>query len=157
MESEPGQGASFTVYLPIEKSSPAQTVERPVEPPRASATATVLLVEDEQAVRQLVRIILERAGYSVAEAANADEAETLFTAMGGTDLLLTDVVMPGRSGFELFDRLHATRPSLRVLFISGYTDYAMVDATIVAGDLAFLEKPFSAEGLIAKVRGVLAH
>jgi PAS domain S-box-containing protein len=157
VESEPGQGASFTVYLPIEKSSPAQTVERPVEPPRARTTATVLLVEDEQAVRQLVRIILERAGYSVAEAANADEAETLFTAMGGTDLLLTDVVMPGRSGFELFDRLQARRPSLRVLFISGYTDYAMVDATIVAGDLAFLEKPFSAEGLIAKVRGVLAH
>jgi DNA-binding NtrC family response regulator len=73
------------------------------------------------------------------------------------DLLLTDVVMPGRSGFELFNRLQAQLPSLRVLFISGYTDYAMFDATIVERDLAFLEKPFSAEGLVAKVREVLAR
>jgi signal transduction histidine kinase len=156
VESEPGRGSSFTVYLPTEKG-PAQSVERPVEPQRASGTATVLLVEDEQAVRELVRIILQRAGYSVVEAANADEAETLFAAMGSADLLLTDVVMPGRSGFELFNRLHAKLPSLRVLFISGYTDYAMFDATIVEGELAFLEKPFSAEGLIAKVREALGH
>ena len=147
---------SYTVYLPIEKGRPAQAVERAADPQRASGGATVLLVEDERAVRELVRIILERAGYSVAEAANADDAETLFSAMEGADLLLTDVVMPGRSGFELFNRLHARRPSLRVLFISGYTGYAMFDATIVAGNLAFLEKPFSAEGLIAKVREVLA-
>ena len=91
------------------------------------------------------------------EAANAEEAETLFAAMGRLDLLSTDVVMPGRSGFELFNRLHAKLPSLRVLFISGYTDYAMFDATIVERDLAFLEKPFSAEGLVAKVREVLSH
>jgi signal transduction histidine kinase len=156
VDSEPGKGASFTVYLPTEKS-PAQPVERPIEPQRASGTATVLLVEDEQAVRELVRIILERAGYSVIEAANADEAETLSAAMRSFDLLLTDVVMPGRSGFELFNRLQAQLPSLRVLFISGYTDYAMFDATIVERDLAFLEKPFSAEGLVAKVREVLAH
>jgi PAS domain S-box-containing protein len=156
VESEPGKGSSFTVYLPTGKG-PAQPVERTVEPQRASGTETVLLVEDEQAVRELVRIILERAGYSVVEAANADEAERLFSSMGTADLLLTDVVMPGRSGFELFNRLHAKRPSLRVLFISGYTDYAMFDATIVDGDLAFLEKPFSAEGLIAKVHEVLGH
>jgi two-component system cell cycle sensor histidine kinase/response regulator CckA len=151
---EPGEGSSFTVYLPTEKG-PALTAERPVEPQRASGTATVLLVEDEQAVRELVRIILQRAGYSVVEAPNADEAETRFAAMGTADLLLTDVVMPGRSGFELFNRLHAKLPSLRVLFISGYTGSAMFDATIVEGELAFLEKPFSAEGLIAKVREVL--
>jgi signal transduction histidine kinase len=156
VESELGQGSSFTVYLPTEKG-PAHPVERPAEPQRGTGTASVLLVEDEQSVRELVRIILQRGGYSVMEAANADEAETLFTAMGGADLLLTDVVMPGRSGFELFNRLHGQHPSLRVLFISGYTDYAMFDATIVEGDLAFLEKPFSAEGLVAKVREVLSH
>jgi PAS domain S-box-containing protein len=156
VESEPGRGSSFTVYLPTEKG-PAHAVDRPLEPQRATATATVLLVEDEQAVRELVRIILERAGYSVVEAANADEAETLFAAMRSIDLLLTDVVMPGVSGFELFNRLHTQLPSLRVLFISGYTDYAMFDATIVERDLAFLEKPFSAEGLVAKVREVLGH
>jgi len=156
VESEPGRGSSFTVYLPAEKG-PAHSPDRPVEPQRATGSATVLLVEDEQAVRDLVRIILERAGYSVVEAANADEAETLFEAMGPLDLLVTDVVMPGRSGFELFKRLHARLPSLRVLFISGYTDYAMFDATIVERDLALLEKPFSAEGLVAKVREVLSH
>jgi signal transduction histidine kinase len=156
VESEPGRGSSFTVYLPTEKGA-AQPVERAAETQRASGTATVLLVEDEQSVRELVRIILERAGYSVIEAANPDEAETLFAAMRSIDLLVTDVVMPGRSGFELFNQLHAQMPSLRVLFISGYTDYAMFDATIVERDLAFLEKPFSAEGLVAKVREVLSH
>lgn len=107
-------------------------------------------------MRELVRIILERSGYSVIEAANAEEAETLFAAMGALDLLVTDVVMPGRSGFELFHRLQDKLPTLRVLFISGYTDYAMFDETIVERDLAFLEKPFSAEGLVSKVRDVLA-
>jgi PAS domain S-box-containing protein len=156
VESEPGRGSSFTVYLPADKS-PAHATERPVEPQPEAGTATVLLVEDEQAVRELVRIILERAGYSVVEAANADEAETLFEAMRSVDLLLTDVVMPGRSGFELFNRLHAKLPSLRVLFISGYTDYAMFDSAIVDRDLAFLEKPFSAEGLVTRVREVLGR
>jgi len=156
VESEQGRGASFTVYLPKEKGV-APPVERQLEPQRASGTATVLLVEDEQAVRELVRIILTRAGYSVIEAANPDEAETLFGAMESVDLLVTDVVMPGRSGFELFKRLHAKLPSLRVLFISGYTDYASFDSTIVDRDLAFLEKPFSAEGLIAKVREALSQ
>ena len=156
VESELGTGSSFTVYLPSEKG-PAHTSQRSAEPQRATGTATVLLVEDEQAVRELVRMILERAGYSVIEAANGDEAETLFAAIEAADLLVTDVVMPGQSGFELFNRLHTKRPSLRVLFISGYTDYAMFDNTIVEGELAFLEKPFSAEGLIAKVREVLGR
>jgi PAS domain S-box-containing protein len=155
VESEPGHGAAFTVYLPAE-TGPAHVPDRPPESHRASGAATVLLVEDEQAVRELVRIILERAGHTVVEAANAEEGETLFEAMGAVDLLVSDVVLPGRSGFELFHRLHAKLPELRVLFISGYTDYAMFDETIVERDLAFLEKPFSAEGLVAKVRDVLA-
>ena len=155
VESEPGEGAAFTVYLPAD-SSAVHVAERPPDSSRADRSATVLLVEDEQAVRELVRIILERSGYSVIEAANAEEAETLFAAMGALDLLVTDVVMPGRSGFELFHRLQAKLPALRVLFISGYTDYAMFDETIVERDLAFLEKPFSAEGLVSKVRDVLA-
>jgi PAS domain S-box-containing protein len=156
VDSELGRGAVFTVYLPCE-TGPAQPVARHVEPHRVHGSASVLLVEDEQAVRELVRIILERSGYTVVEAANAEEAETLFDAMRGLDLLVTDVVMPGRSGFELFHRLHEKQPSLRVLFISGYTDYAMFDAAIVERDLAFLEKPFSAEGLVAKVRDVLSQ
>ena len=156
VESELGQGSSFTVYLPAD-TSPAHAHERPPEPQRSSGAATILLVEDEQAVRELVRIILERAGHSVVEAANAEEGETLFEAMDAVDLLVSDVVLPGRSGFELFHRLHAKRPALRVLFMSGYTDYAMHDETIVERDLPFLEKPFSAEGLVTKIREVLSY
>jgi signal transduction histidine kinase len=156
VESEFGRGSSFTVYLPRE-SEPAHVPDRRIEPQRASGSALVLLVEDEQAVRELVRVILERAGYAVIEAGNAEEAETLFDAMPSVDLLITDVVMPGRSGFELFHRLLEKLPSLRVLFISGYTDYAKIDRPIVDRDLAFLEKPFSAEALLTKVRDVLSH
>jgi two-component system cell cycle sensor histidine kinase/response regulator CckA len=156
VESEPEHGSAFTVYLPGE-TSPVLVTDRHVDPQRASGSASVLLVEDEQAVRELVRIILERAGYAVVEAANPQEAETLFDTMASVDLLLTDVVMPGRSGFDLFHRLLQKQPSLRVLFISGYTDYAMFDSTVVEPDLAFLEKPFSAEGLVRKVQEVLSQ
>ena len=156
VESEPDYGSAFTVYLPSE-TSPVPVTERHAEPQRVPGSASVLLVEDEQAVRELVRIILERAGYAVVEAANPDVAETLFDAMKSVDLLLTDVVMPGRSGFDLFHRLLEKQPSLRVLFISGYTDYAMFDSASVERDLAFLEKPFSAEGLVAKVQEVLSR
>jgi len=156
VESEPGKGSQFTVYLPAEQRA-AHPVEQSGESQRATRTATVLLVEDESAVRDLVRIILEREGYSVVESTNADEAEARFSTMSSLDLLLTDVVMPGRSGFELFKRLQAKLPSLRVLFISGCTDYAAFDTATVGRDLAFLEKPFSSEGLIAKVREVLGH
>jgi two-component system, cell cycle sensor histidine kinase and response regulator CckA len=156
VESEPEHGSAFTVYLPDE-TSPVLVTDRHVDSQRASGSASVLLVEDEQAVRELVRIILERAGYAVVDAANPEEAETLFDAMASVDLLLTDVVMPGRSGFDLFHRLLQKQPSLRVLFISGYTDYAMFDSTVVEPDLAFLEKPFSAEGLVRKVQEVLSQ
>jgi DNA-binding NtrC family response regulator len=117
----------------------------------------VLLVEDEQAVRELVRTILERAGYRVIEAAVPGDAVALFDAIESVDLLLTDVVMPGMSGFDLFHLLVERRPSLRVLFISGYTDYALFDPTIADRGAAFLEKPFSAEALLAKLKEVLGH
>ena len=154
VESEPGRGATFRVYLPSEAGA-VHAVDRPVETQRAGGTASVLLVEDEQPVRELVRMILERAGFTVTEASNPDEAEAMVATMTSIDLLLTDVVMPGRTGFDLFRTLVATTPSLRVLFISGYTDYAMFDPAISEHGAAFLEKPFSAEALVAKVRDVL--
>jgi DNA-binding NtrC family response regulator len=117
----------------------------------------VLLVEDEQAVRELVRIILERAGHRVVEAATPEDAITRFNSMELVDLLVTDVVMPVMSGFDLFHTLVERLPSLRVLFISGYTDYALFEPTIADKGAAFLEKPFSAEALIGKVREVLSH
>jgi two-component system, cell cycle sensor histidine kinase and response regulator CckA len=155
VESEFGRGSTFTVYLPRENEA-TQAVERPVDAPVASSRRTVLLVEDEQAVRELVRIILERAGHHVVEAADPEAAIVQFNKMESVDLLLTDVVMPAMTGFDLFHELVARRPSLRVLFISGYTDYALFEPTIADKGAAFLEKPFSAEALIGKVREVLS-
>jgi PAS domain S-box-containing protein len=156
VESEPGHGAKFTVYFPREQEA-AQSPARAVDQPPATAPRTVLLVEDEQAVRELVRIILERAGHSVVEAATPEDAITRFGSMESVDLLVTDVVMPVMSGFDLFRTLVERLPSLRVLFISGYTDYALFEPTIADKGAAFLEKPFSAEALIGKVREVLSH
>jgi CheY-like chemotaxis protein len=155
VESELGRGSRFTVYLPREQQT-VRPAERTVDTPAATNSQTVLLVEDEQAVRELVRIILERAGHRVVEAATPETAITHFDALQSVDLLLTDVVMPAMSGFDLFHTLVERQPSLRVLFISGYTDYALFEPTIADKGAAFLEKPFSAEALISKVREVLS-
>lgn len=120
-------------------------------------SSRVLLVEDEQAIRELVRIILERAGHRVFEAATPEEAIERFDAIDSIDLLLTDVVMPAMSGFDLFHVLLERQPSLRVLFISGFIDYATFEPTIADKGAAFLEKPFSADALMRKVREVLGH
>jgi PAS domain S-box-containing protein len=156
VESEPGRGSTFRVYLPSEATI-APPIERPVDARRAGAAPSVLLVEDEPAVRELVRMMLERAGFAITEAANPEQAEAVFASMSHVDLLLTDVVMPGRTGFELFRALVARTPSLRVLFMSGYTDYAMFDRVISEHGAAFIEKPFSADALVTKVRDVLSQ
>jgi signal transduction histidine kinase/CheY-like chemotaxis protein len=156
VESEAGQGSEFIVYLPREEEV-AQPEGRAVESAVSTSSWSVLLVEDEQAVRELVRIILERAGHRVIEAATPEEAIERFNTLESVDLLLTDVVMPAMSGFDLFHALVERQPSLRVLFISGYTDYATFEPTIAHKGGAFLEKPFSAEALIGKVREVLGH
>ena len=156
VESKVGVGSTFVVYLPREQES-AQSAGRALESTVATSSQTVLLVEDEQAVRELVRIILERAGHRVVEAATPEEALEHFNAMESVDLLLTDVVMPAMSGFDLFHTLVERQPSLRVLFISGYTDYATFGPTIADKGAAFLEKPFSAEALMGKVREVLGQ
>ena len=151
VESEPGRGSTFTVYFPRlhEMSLPP---ERPIDSPADATSLNVLLVEDDQAVRELVRMMLERAGHRVVEAASAEEGITQLDAMSPVDLVVTDVVMPGMSGFDLFQSIVERRPSLRVLFISGYTDYAPFDETIARKRVAFLEKPFSARGLTDKIR-----
>jgi signal transduction histidine kinase/CheY-like chemotaxis protein len=156
VESEADQGSTFTVYLPREQEV-APSAGRAIESTVATSSWKVLLVEDEQAVRELVRIILERAGHRVFEAATPEEALQRFNVIESVDLLLTDVVMPAMSGFDLFHELVERQPSLRVLFISGYTDYATFEPTIADKGAAFLEKPFSAEALIGKVREVLGH
>jgi two-component system cell cycle sensor histidine kinase/response regulator CckA len=155
VDSEPEHGATFKVYLP-RYDHPAPSLEVPIDAAAAKGgTETILLVEDEATVRLLARIILQRAGYTVVDAASPADAELLWASIAPVDLLLTDVVMPGRSGPDLFRRLSAGRPDLPVLFMSGIADWDLFDRAGVARPAAFLEKPFSAGALLAQVRQVL--
>jgi CheY-like chemotaxis protein len=127
----------------------------PVDPPSATSPQIVLLVDDDQRVRELVRVMLERAGYRVVEAESGEEAINQFSTMESVDLLVSDLQMPGMSGLELFDRLVERRPSLRVLFISGAASPSEL-AAIARKKAVLLEKPFSAQSLANKVREVLS-
>jgi two-component system cell cycle sensor histidine kinase/response regulator CckA len=153
--SELGRGTTFRIYLP--KSEAGAAVPKPAA--RASVprggTETILLAEDEEAVRDLVRTILEQRGYTVLEAADGHEAIGICEDYRGEiHLLVSDVVMPLMSGPELAARLLRLRPSLRTLFLSGYTDEAVNAHGVIAG-ANFLQKPFKPVDLAARVRDVL--
>jgi PAS domain S-box-containing protein len=157
--SEPGQGTTMRVYLP-RVDEPADPIEHPIEatPTALRGTETILLVEDEAPVRSITRQLLQRNGYTVLEASDGQMALALVDgANHGThvDLLLTDVIMPGMSGRELAAQLMTRRPALRVLFMSGYTDDAVVRHGMLEPGLAYLEKPFRPPTLLRKVREVL--
>ncbi len=155
--SEVGKGTTFRVYLPrsSEAAAPAPAVAPEAAPSRG--VESVLLIEDNDELRGATRGLLEVLGYQVFAAANGAESLDLFDRLGGrVDLVVCDVVMPGMSGPEVVERLRARKPDLRALFMSGYTDNVVVRHGILEGELEFLEKPFSAERLAAKVREVLA-
>ncbi|HET6977464.1 MAG TPA: PAS domain S-box protein [Pyrinomonadaceae bacterium] len=155
--SEPDLGTVFKVYLPRIDDAAISTIESAsleTNVPRGSET--ILLVEDEDVVRGLTRKILMQAGYHVLDAKGGEEALRLCGAHAGPiDLLLTDVVMPEISGKEIADRLLALRPRIRVLFMSGYTDEAIVQHGVLDANVKFLQKPFTWVGLTRKVREVL--
>jgi PAS domain S-box-containing protein len=153
--SEPGAGTTFKIYMPrVDRE--AGKVE--TEPPRTSTARgdeTVLLVEDEEAVRVLARRILKESGYKVLEAREPSEAlEVCECYADPIHLLVTDVVMPEASGRELAEQLSALRPGVRVLYISGYTDHDMLQDVLEPG-VNFLQKPFAPADLARKVRDVL--
>ena len=153
--SEPGKGTAFKVYFPrADSAEMAGHAPPPVPRPRGGAE-TVLVVEDAEGLRLLATRMLQKQGYTVLVAANADEAVQLFEANPSIDVLLTDVVMPGASGPELTKRLVERRPELKVIYMSGYTDEAIVRHGVLDPGLAFLHKPFTTEALGRKIREVL--
>ena len=151
IRTAPGEGTEFSVYLP---STGAVAHDEPVSPQPAleRGSETILLVEDEQPVRDLVKRLLESAGYRVLPASLPSEAELLLADGQQVDLLLSDVVMPQMSGYELAQRICVTQPNLRTLFMSGYS-HAAAKAGVVGGEL--LKKPFAPDELARAVRRAL--
>ena len=154
--SEPGHGTTFKVYLPRSSSVPAPEPVPERRAPRKIRSATVLLVEDEPHVRRLIQELLEQSGHTVLAAGDSDEARRLLAGHpDGVALLLTDVVLPGESGRKLAESLVGEHPALRVLYMSGYTDDAIVQHGVLEPGVSFLEKPFTPTKLQEKVQAVL--
>jgi two-component system, cell cycle sensor histidine kinase and response regulator CckA len=154
VQSDEGHGTTFHIYLPRVEGA-AEKHAAPVASAAAGGSETILLVEDEESVRQLVRETLASKGYHVLEAENGEAG--LAAANGETkiDLVITDVIMPGMGGRELVQELAKTRPQTKVLYLSGYTEDAIVSEGTIESGTAFLQKPFTLQNLSRKVREVL--
>ena len=157
VQSQPGQGTVFTVYLPRHLGPLDDEEAEAAAPAPAAAGQTILLVEDELAMLQLCRSSLERQGFRVlAAAAPADALRIAADEALPLDLLVTDVVMPGMNGWELAQRLQARQPGLRALFITGYTPDAILQQGIALEPDLVLQKPFAQTALVARVQELLA-
>jgi two-component system cell cycle sensor histidine kinase/response regulator CckA len=153
--SEPGMGTAFKIYLPAVKEAAEPLPAAMPEILQAPLTATILLVEDEEQVRHLTRTILQTQGYRVLEAASPGRAlELLRETSEPVDLLLSDIVLPERNGLDLAREVRAMRPGIKLLFMSGYTDAAVLNQGLTP-DTPFIQKPFTAAGLRQKLAEVL--
>jgi PAS domain S-box-containing protein len=154
--SEPGRGTTFKIYLPRVEEPADKGKPQAAQTTSAVCSETVLVAEDEGVVRKLACQILRQKGYQVLEAAGGEEAMQILSRYEKPiHLLVTDVVMPQISGRELANRVTALRPEIKLLFMSGYTDDAIVRHGVLDSGVAFLQKPFAASGLAQKVREVL--
>ena len=154
VDSEIGKGTSFRLYFPSTAATEAIATAAP-RTRSQGGTETVLVVEDADGLRELARRLLTRQGYTVLLAANADEALRLFEQHASIDALLTDVIMPGASGPELTAQLIRQRPALTVIYMSGYTEDAIVQHGVLKPGIFFLNKPFTSETLGQKIREAL--
>ncbi len=156
VESEVGRGATFKIYLPLYVAAGEAQAEAAEPPPPQHGSETILLVEDETVIRNLVRTILKESGYKVLEAALASEALHICQEYGGPiHLMLTDVMMPQMSGKRLATALEEFRPEIAVLYMSGYTDDALAHHGVLDPNTPLLQKPFTPEVLSRKVREIL--
>jgi len=158
VDSVPGKGSRFDVLLPRADKSPESFRHHDSTAQLAiRGSETILLVEDDDGVRCLARDTLEASGYTVLEVSNGQDAiEISEHYPKGIDLLLTDVVMPGLGGREVAEQVKQQRPTIRVLFMSGYTDDLILTHGVAAGTAAFIEKPFAAPKLLGRIRKVLS-
>ena len=156
MDSTPGEGSSFKVFLPRTSEPIAVAAPTVANVPDATHRETILLVEDAEPLRKLARSILEQHGYSTLTAEHGEAALKLAAEhRKPIDLLLTDVVMPGINGRVLSERLLPQYPHMKVLYMSGYTDSFIAGHGVLEQGIALLHKPFTEEALLAKVRQVL--
>ena len=154
--SEPGQGSTFKIYLPRAEQGVGRSTAYQPEAPSPRGTETVLLVEDDDGVRSLSCSLLAGLGYRVLEAADGHQAVRIAAEYpNDIHLLMTDVILPGLNGKELSVQLCRLRPGLKVLFVSGYTDDAIVHHGVLEPGVAFLQKPFNLDGLARRVRDAL--
>ena len=158
VESEPGRGTQFKIYLPRTNEQVSPAPEREMVNTVEGGSETVLLVEDEAVVRKIAHSVLEGRGYNVLEAENGDEALRLVDKMNNADqidLLLTDVIMPQMGGRQLVDIFSTKCPDSKVLYMSGYTDDAIDHHGVLEPDVQLLRKPFTPTALAHKVRDLL--
>ena len=154
--SEPGKGSTFKVILPVSEEEPIEVKAVDKKGDEAKGSETILVVEDNEQVRNLTIAILKRSGYTVLVAENGKEALTILSSHDGhVDLLLTDVIMPEMNGKELFAKAGNLRPNLKVLYMSGYTDDVIAHHGVLDEGVQFIQKPFTVQDLSNKIRGVL--
>jgi CheY-like chemotaxis protein len=156
IDSEPDQGSTFRIYFPSTRERPIRPLTPPTAPVASTGAETILLVEDEPAVRTFLARALRQMGYQVLDASNGGEALLIAEQHSGTiHLLLTDVIMPRVSGKQLAERLRRMRTDIRILYMSGYAEDIIAPHGVLEDGVAFIEKPLTAEALGRKIREVL--
>jgi CheY-like chemotaxis protein len=153
--SEPGKGTSFKVYFPAIEAQPDAVPEKRREEIVRGGTETILLAEDEEAIRALAERILKGCGYTVLVARDGEEAIEIFRGNKEIVLAVLDVVMPRKGGKEAFEEMHKQNPRLKVIFMSGYSPDAIRDSFVLIPGTPFLQKPFGPTTLARKIREIL--